>query len=185
MTPAVPPPGVGVNDDETRTNIVGRLPTVTGCPRSCMRSMLLVTVAPAPSTKTTSALVSDGPRSRGTARRHAWSCRSRGGVASGMPASRVDTELPPMLWTIHPACTPAAAAPPSGSTEDTTSCRSIRRTSNPGSPLRLKWSSALSGVDGMTAKCERPSRPSMSASTARNSPGVFASTAFGRRSAPI
>ena len=37
MTPALPPPGVGFSDDVTRTNIVGRLPTVTGSPRSCRR----------------------------------------------------------------------------------------------------------------------------------------------------
>src|SRR5258708_25048636 len=60
----------------------------------------------------------------------------------------------------------------------------MSRTSNPGCPLRFEWSPGLSGVDGMTAKWERPRRPSMSARTARNSPGVLASTAFGRRSAP-
>ena len=43
-----------------------------------------------------------------------------------------------------------------------------RRTSKPGSPLRSTGAlAALSRPDGISAKCERPSRPSMSRMTSR------------------
>src|SRR5262249_58688481 len=109
MTPASRPPGVGRSDDDTRTYIVGRLPTVTGSPRSAFRAIDVV-CAPEPVSNVTSTLEPYGPRSRVTAARHASTCASRGRVSSVTPARRVRAGGPAIDQTVHPAWTPAAAA---------------------------------------------------------------------------
>ena len=102
IRPAEAPPGVGLSDDDTRTYIVGRLPTVTGCPASCFRSISFVTAAPAPSIKVTTERLPEAPRRRGMASRHACSCASRSGVLPVIGSSSDDTVVVPMRWTIHP-----------------------------------------------------------------------------------
>ena len=74
MTPAAFPAGVGITDDDTRTYIVGRLPTVTGVAvfRQALESSSSLSPL-APSRNVMSTGESDGPRSRDTLSRHAWS----------------------------------------------------------------------------------------------------------------
>ena len=113
--------------------------------------------------------------------RHASTLRRRD--SAGSSATSGSSRVPPIETTFQPGLTPVCAALLSGSTLLTTTTPSTRRTSIPVSPdMSCAAFAALSPLAGMTAKCDWPRRPSMSLSTARNSPTVFAAAAFGRSS---
>jgi len=145
--------GVVTRSDRTRTNIVGRFPTVTGWPPSTRRSISRRVAAPLPSSKVTAAREPDGPCRRVCASRQASTFRRRGASDSGSSASRAATVPPSMACTFQPVRTPAAAAAPFASTSVTMRAPSSSRTSKPGVPLRsFGTSAALSALPGRSRR---------------------------------
>ena len=122
----------------TRTNIVGRLPTVAGCPASGRRSTRRRRLSRCPSSN-----ISDARRALRAA--HAvldhppdldlpQPLRHR--VRQPRPAARRPASHRSTAAAIPGRTPAAAAAPPFGSTCVTSSSAPTRRTSKPGSPLR-------------------------------------------------
>ena len=181
--PALAPRAVRSSSLSTRTCIVGRLPTVAGCPGSARRA----TVWPRslmPSLNISGTCDPCGPRRRVSTIRQISTFRNRTGIVSGRRDSISATGKPSIASRRQPGRTPAAAAPPSGSTRTTSSSAPMSRTSKPGSPLRSTGAAVpLSPPDGMMAKCDSPRRPSMSRMTSRSSPSVCARAARGPSSA--
>ena len=103
-----------------------------------------------------------------------------------MPASSVDIGVPPMLWTIHPGMHAgrrrAAVGIDGGDDELLVDHADVEA----GLAAQIDAiARACPASTGITAKCESPRRPSMSAEHARGTrPGVLAATAFGRSSSP-
>ena len=151
------PAGVCFFVASTRTNIVGRFPTVTACPASACRSSESATGCPLPSSKVTSTRDPDGPRNRDSETRHASTLTSRPlsplgfvpAACSGAPLRRSVSAAPwerpgnarmrsatdasPIFTTRHPALTWGTFR----STWVTSRSSPARRTSKPGSPLQI------------------------------------------------
>ena len=165
--------------------MVGRLPTVTGSPSSGRRSSESATAVPWPFSNVTLTFVPAGPRRRVSAARHASTFSSRSLAPSGRLFRISALVAVSILRIFQPGRTSDAA---SRSTFVTTRSRPTSRTSNPGSAvpaasLRLPLPPPSSADDGIRAKCERPSRPSMSRMTPRSSDSDFADAARGPSSA--
>ena len=167
MTPAAFPAGVCIAADDTRTYIVGRLPTVTASPCSGDRRIVLRHAGVGAIEKRD--LDRRIGRVRADATRSFARSRAAPAVRKGHRAQRRRARAIGVVpIRLHD---PPGADAGRGRTacpdrpRVTTSCFWITRTSSPGSPLTSARSPGVSAEDGITAKCESPRRPSMSAST--------------------
>ncbi len=183
ITPTAAPRIVRRSSVSTRTYMVGRLPTVAGWPASARRSTD-TPMSRGPSTNISEVREPCGPRSLVSTILHTSTCRSRSGIESGSRERSSVTGMSSIERSRQPGLIPAAAAPPFASTCVTSSSEPTSRTSKPGSPLRsVGGPPVLPRPDGISAKCDKPSRPSMSRMTSRSSPSVCARAARGANSA--